>query len=80
MSERSSAAAYHPPHKAGAWILDTGGAWHASVEFDGYEHGLACGHILKAPEQVAEVRIDPRDLEEVDVCEHCRKELERRDA
>ena len=60
--------------RVGSWIR-VSGIWHASIRFDGYQHGFACG--LKFDDFPAEeAALDHYRVEPDAICPGCRETLE----
>jgi len=62
-------------------LVETGGVWHHSTAFDGYEHTITCGRVLACVD-VDDVHLSPlQALRELDadpdatVCTECRNAL-----
>ncbi|QCW03593.1 hypothetical protein [Natrinema pallidum] len=56
------------------WVQDLNDEWHASMYFEGSQHVSACGDIFETP--VADVRHDPRRINEAETCHGCIARLE----
>ncbi|WP_162989879.1 hypothetical protein [Natronorubrum halophilum] len=56
------------------WVQDIEETWHASMYFEGSSHAAACGELLETP--VADVKDDPRHLDETHTCDACEQYLE----
>jgi hypothetical protein len=57
----------------GIWVQDATDRWHRSIDFDGYDHGLACGVTLTNHDTVQNIQMNteiPPDSR-IAVCDPC---------